>query len=329
MTALAPTLQTFFTERLTRQLQASPHTIAAYRDALKLLLTYTAQRTDKTPSELEVADLVADLIGSFLDHLEHDRGNSVATRNARLAAIRSLFRFAALRHPEHAASIQRVLAVPAKRTGQSPISYLTDDEIDTLLTAPDTTTWTGRRDHALLVLALQTGLRTSELTGLRCADVHLGIGPYVACHGKGRKNRVTPLTQETVAVLRDWLAEQAGHPDEPLFPTRRGTALSRDALERRLALYTTRAAESRPTLHAKKITMHTLRHSAAMQLLHAGVDTTVIALWLGHERVDTTQIYLRADTTLKEQAINRTTPPHTSPGRYQPPDTTLAFLESL
>lgn len=187
MSGLATTLQAFFTDRLTRQLQASPSTIAAYRDALKLLLTFAADHTGKAPSDLDVADLDADLIGAFLDHLQHDRGNSAATRNARLAAIRSLFRFAALRHPEHAASIQRVLAIPAKRTGRTPISYLTDAEIDALLAAPDTTTWTGRRDHTLLVLAVQTGLRASELTGLCCRDLHLGAGPYVACHGKGRK----------------------------------------------------------------------------------------------------------------------------------------------
>ena len=329
MSALAPTLQAFFTERLIRQLQASPHTVAAYRDALKLLLAFAAAHTAKAPCELDVDDLDAELITAFLDHLQHERGNSVSTRNARFAAIRSLFRFAALRHPEHAASIQRVLAIPLKRTTRSPISYLTEEEIAALLAAPDTTTWTGRRDHALLALAVQTGLRASELTGLRCQDVHLGSGRYVACHGKGRKDRITPLTRDTLAVLRTWMTEQPGQPDEPLFPTRRGTALSRDALERRLALYHRRAAQACPTLTAKKLTAHTLRHSAAMRLLHAGIDTSVIALWMGHERVDTTQVYLHADLKLKERAINRTTPPNTRPGRYQPPDAVLAFLDEL
>ena len=329
MSALAPTLQAFFTDRLIRQRQASPNTIAAYRDTCKLLLSFASERNGKQPSQLDIADLDAETVAAFLDHLEHERHNSVATRNARLAAIRSLFRFAALRHPEHAATIQRVLAIPPKRFERALIDYLTDPEIDALLAAPDTSTWTGRRDQTLLVLAIQTGLRLSELIGLRCGDVHLGTGAHVACHGKGRKDRVTPMTQATIGVLRSWLAERAGHPDDPLFPSRRGTALSRDAIERRLTIHTTRAAANCDTLRGKKISAHVLRHTAAMRLLHAGIDTSVIALWLGHEHVDTTQIYLHADLALKEQAINRTTPPDAKPGRYRPPDTTLAFLDGL
>lgn len=329
MSALAPTLQTFFTERLTRQRQASPNTIAAYRDAWKLLITFAAQRTSTCPSQLDIADLDAGLIVEFLDHLEHERGNSVTTRNARLAAIRSLFRFAALHHPEHAATIQQVLDIPPKRCDQTLISYLTDPEIDALLAAPDTTTWTGRRDHALVMLAIQTGLRLSELLGLQHSNVHLETGPHITCYGKGRKQRVTPLTRQTVDLLRSWLTEQAAQPTDPVFPTRRGTQLSRDAIERRLAIYTTRAAVSCPTLHDKKITAHVLRHTAAMRLLHAGIDIAVIALWLGHENIQTTQIYLHADLALKEKALARTTPPHTKPGRYQAPDTVLAFLDSL
>ena len=329
MTALAPTLQTFFTDRLIRQRQASPNTIAAYRDAWKLLIGFASDRTRKQPSQLDIADLDAELIAEFLDHLEHERGNAVTTRNARLAAIRSLFRFAALRHPEHAATIQQVLAIPPKRCDRTLITYLTDPEIDALLAAPDATTWTGRRDHALLTLAIQTGLRISELIGLRPADLQLGTGPHVACWGKGRKQRITPLTRHTIAVLRAWLSERAGGPDDPLFPTNRGSRLSRDAIERRLAIHTARARISCPTLEDKNITAHVLRHTAAMRLLHAGIDTAVIALWLGHENVETTQIYLHADLALKEQALARTTPPRSLPGRYRPPDTTLAFLEAL
>jgi site-specific recombinase XerD len=329
MSALAPTLQAFFTERLTRQRQASPHTIAAYRDAWKLLLTFAAQRTGKRPSQLDIADLDADLIAEFLDHLEHERGNSVTTRNARLAAIRSLFRFAALRHPEHAATIAQVLDIPPKRSDQTLISYLTDPEIDALLAAPDTATWTGRRDHALVALAIETGLRVSELIGLHHSDVHLDAGPHVTCNGKGRKQRVTPLTRPTVDLLRAWITEQAGQPTDPVFPTRRGTPLSRDAIERRLAIYTSRATVSCPTLNDKNVTAHVLRHTAAMRLLHAGIDIAVIALWLGHENIQTTQIYLHADLALKERALARTTPPHTTPGRYQAPDTVLAFLDGL
>lgn len=329
MTILAPTLQAFFTDRLTRQRHASSHTIAAYRDALKLLVAFTATRTARPPSALDMADLNAETITSFLDHLEHERANAASTRNARLAAIRSLFRFAALRHPEHAATIEQVLAIPTKRTQRTLISYLTDTEVDALLTAPDRSTWTGQRDHATLTLAVQTGLRASELLGLARGDLHLGTGAHVACRGKGRKDRTTPLTADTVAVLRAWLAHNTAPPTAPLFTTRRATALSRDALERRLSLHVTRASTSCPTLRDKTVTAHVLRHTTAMRLLHAGVDTSVIALWLGHENVETTQIYLHADMAIKEQAINRTTPIHTVPGRYRPTDQLLAFLEGL
>jgi len=329
MSALAPTLQAFFTDRLIGERQASPHTIAAYRDTLRLLLTFAAQRTGRQPSVLDIDDLDAPLIGAFLDHLEHERANSVRTRNARLAAIRSLLRYAALRHPEHAATIQRVLAIPPKRFERALITFLTEPEIDALLAAPDRGTWTGRRDHAMLLLAAQTGLRTSELTGLCRNDLQLGAGAHVSCLGKGRKQRITPLTKQTVAILRAWLAERAGQPDDPLFPTRMGRTLSRDAIEHRLAKHAAAATTACPSLAAKKITPHVLRHTAAMRLLHAGIDTAVIALWLGHEQIETTQIYLHADMALKEQALARTTPPNTKPGRYQPPDTTLAFLGAL
>ena len=329
MSTLAPTLQTFFTERLVRQRRASPHTIAAYRDALRLLLSFAAERVGKQPSRLDIADLDAPLISAFLDHLEHDRGNSVGTRNARLAAIRSLFRFAVLRHPEHAAVLERVLAIPPKRFERRLVTFLTEPELEALLAAPDRTTWTGRRDHALLVLAAQTGLRVSELIGLHTADLHLDTGAHVSCRGKGRKQRITPITAPTVAVLRVWLAERAAQSSEPLFPTRVGGVLSRDAIERRLAKYTAIAVRVCPTLRDKRITPHVLRHTAAMRLLHAGVETAVIALWLGHEHVETTQIYLHADLALKERALARTTPPDLKPGRYRPPDALLAFLEGL
>ncbi len=329
MSALAPTLQAFFTERLVGQRQASPHTLAAYRDTLRLLLCFAAQQTGKQPSALDIDDLDAPLIGAFLDHLEHERANSTRTRNARLAAIRSLFRYAALKHPEHAATIGRVLAIPPKRFERALITFLTEPEIDALLAAPDRSTWTGRRDHAMLLLATQTGLRASELIGLACRDVHLGAGAHVSCLGKGRKQRITPLTKQTVAVLSIWLAERAGHPGQPVFPTRTGRTLSRDALERRLAAHAATATAACASLAAKKITPHVLRHTAAMRLLHAGVDTSVIALWLGHEQVETTQIYLHADMALKEAALARTAPPDTPPGRYRPPDRLLAFLEAI
>lgn len=329
MSALAPTLQAFFTQRLIQQRHASPHTITAYRDTFRLLLGFTTDRIATPPSRLQIADLDAGVIAAFLDHLEHDRGNTVRTRNARLAAIHSLFRFAAFRHPEHAQVIERVLAIPAKRFDRALVTYLTDAERDALLAAPDRATWTGRRDHALLLVAAQTGLRVSELIGLTRAVVHLGTGAHLSCRGKGRKDRVTPLTTATVAVLHVWLAERAGAPADPLFPTRRGAPLSRDAIEHRITIHAANAALHCPSLGTKKITAHTLRHTAAMALLHAGVDTSVIALWLGHEQIDTTQIYLHADLSLKEKALSRTTPPNTQPGRYRAPDSLLAFLESL
>jgi integrase/recombinase XerD len=328
MSALAPTLQAWFTDRLIAQRNVSPHTIRAYRDTLRLLLDYAHGRLGRQPSQLDIAELDAPLIAAFLDHIETERGNSVRTRNLRLAAIHSLFRYAQHCHPEHSQDIARVLAIPLKRTDRAIVTFLDESEIEALLDAPDRSTWTGRRDHALLVLAVQTGLRASELTGLRCHDVQLTTGQHVRCTGKGRKNRITPLTPTTTAVLEVWLAERAGSPDEPAFPTASGGRLTRDALDHRITKYIDIAAQRCATLHEKRVTPHTLRH-AAMQLLHAGVDTTVIALWLGHERVDTTQIYLHADLALKERAIARTTPPDTRPGRYKPPDTLLAFLEAL
>lgn len=329
MSALAPTLQMFFSERLINEKGASPHTIAAYRDTFRLLLGFVEQHTGKPPSKLQIENLDAPLIAAFLDHLEHDRANSPRTRNARLAAIHSMFRFAALQHPEHAALIARVLAVPTKRYDRAIVSYLTSDEVDALLAAPDPARWIGRRDHALLTLATQTGLRVSELTALCCQDVHLATGAHVQTTGKGRKQRATPLTSQTVAVLHGWLGERDGQPGQPLFPTSRGRPLSRDAIALLLSKHADTASHSCPTLHNKTITPHVLRHTAAMNLLHAGVDSTVIALWLGHESVEATQIYIHADMKIKEQALARTTPPNTTPGRYRPPDTLLAFLEAL
>jgi site-specific recombinase XerD len=329
MSALAPTLEAFFTERLVHQRQASPHTIAAYRDGWRLLLMFAHQRTGKQPCELDLADLDAALIAAFLDHLEATRRNSVRTRNARLAAIRSFFRFASLRHPEHAALIARVLAIPTKRYERAVVAFLNDAESDALIASPDRDTWWGRRDHAILAVALQTGLRASELTGLRNQDVELRTGASLRCWGKGRKQRATPLRPRTVAVLRGWMNECRGRPEDPLFATRRGTPLSRDALGALVAKHATVAAQHQSTLASKTVTPHVLRHSCAMTLLRGGVDRSVLALWLGHEQLETTSIYLHADLTIKERALNRTRPPHVKPGRYRPPDRLLAFLNEL
>jgi site-specific recombinase XerD len=329
MTQIAATLQAFFTDRLTRQLQASPRTIASYRDTLRLLLCFVQERTGKTPSSLEWHDLDEPLISAFLEHLEVERGNGARTRNLRLTAIRSLFRYAALRHPEHAAVIARVLAIPPKRFEKRPVMFLTAEEAKALIEAPDRTRWEGRRDGAMLTLAIQAGLRVSELIGLNCADVALGTGAHVRCEGKGRKQRSVPLTASAQAALTAWLAERGGRPQDPLFPTRTGRRLSRDAVERRVATQAAAAAQRCPSLRGKKLHPHVLRHSCAMSLLQAGVDTTVIALWLGHADVRSTQPYLHADLTIKERALALVAPAAVPPGRYKPPDAVLAFLEGL
>ena len=329
MTMIAPTMQAFFTDRLTKQRQVSPATIAAYRDTFRLLLSFVHHETGKPPSKLDFDDLDASVVAAFLEHLETERGNSPRTRNARLAAVRSLFRYAALVHPEHAALIQRVLAIPQKRFDKGIVSFLSPPEVTALIAAPDPATWEGRRDRVLLVLAIQTGLRISELLGLDRAHVTLGTGAHVRCHGKGRKERAVPLTTTTSDVLRVWMQEHHGSPDDPLFSTRTGKRLSPDAVERRLTKHAAIAARHCPTLVGKRVTAHTLRHSSAMQLLHAGVDTAVIALWLGHADIRSTQMYLHADLAIKERALARTTPANVPAGRYRPPDPLLAFLESL
>jgi integrase/recombinase XerD len=329
MSSLAPTLEAFFTDRLYRQRGASPNTVASYRDTFRLLLCFVHSRIGKEPCQLDLADLDAPLIGAFLHYLEAERSNSVRTRNARLAAVHSLFRFAAFRHPEHGALIQRVLAIPHKRFDRALVCFLDRLEIDALLASPDRQTWIGRRDHALLLVAVQTGLRVSELIGLTRGDVHLGTGAHLRCDGKGRKERRTPVTASTRSILREWMREQQGHDGDPLFATRTGGRLSRDAVERLVAKHSQTAVHRCPSLRTKRVTPHVLRHTAAMQLLQAGVDTSVIALWLGHEGVETTQIYLQANLEIKERALARTAPVATATKRYRPPDALLAFLESL
>jgi site-specific recombinase XerD len=329
MTLIAPTLQAFFTDRLTTQRQASPRTIAAYRDTLRLLLGFVHRQTGMMPSQLNWDDLDATMISSFLNHLQNDRGNSIRTRNVRLTAIRSLFSYAALRHPEHALVIQRVLAIPPKRFDKRIVTFLTAPEVDALIAAPDQSRWEGRRDRALMLLAIQTGLRVSELTGLNCGDVTLGAGANVTCEGKGRKQRAVPLTNPVQALLQRWLSERAGRSHDPLFPTRTGRRLSRDAVALRVSTHAATAAKRCPSLLGKRVHPHVLRHSCAMSLLQAGVDTSVIALWLGHAGVRSTDAYLHADITIKEKALALTTPAAAHPGRYRPPDKVLAFLESL
>ena len=329
MTTIAPTLESWFVDGLGRQRRVSAKTVTSYRDTLKLLLCFMQQRTGKAPASLDWADLDHEAISAFLDHLEAVRGNSVRTRNLRLTAIRSLFNYAALRHPEHAGLIQHVLAIPTKRFEKKTISFLNAEEAAALIDAPDLRRWEGRRDQALLVLALQTGLRISELINLDCADAVLGTGGHVRCEGKGRRQRSVPLNNSTQQILKVWLAERAGRAGDPLFPTRTGRRLSPDAVQRRVALHGATAATSCSSLEDKELHPHVLRHTCAMSLLHAGVDVAVIALWLGHADMRSTDAYIHADLSIKERALALTTPASIEPGRYKPADPLLALLESL
>jgi integrase/recombinase XerD len=329
MSPLAPTLQKFFTDRLLTQRQVSPATIAAYRDTFRLLFGFIAETKNLAPATLDFADLDAATIGTFLTYLETERGNSIRSRNARLAAIHSLFKFAALQHPEHADLISRVLAIPQKRFDRGIVEFLSKEEVEAILAIPDQETWIGRRDHALLTLAVQTGLRVAEITALRRDDVVLTTGPHVRCLGKGRKQRSTPLTTSSVATLREWLKAHDAQPGSPLFPSRHGTALSSDAVEWLVSKYATAAVSRCPSLATRRVTPHVLRHTAAMFLREAGVDISVIALWLGHESIASTQIYMHADLAVKQHALDRITPLAVTPNRYRPPDSLLAYLDTL
>ncbi len=322
-------LQSFFTDRLLRQRQASPHTIAGYRDCFRLLLHFAKERLGKAPSKILIEDLDAPFLGLFFEHLESIRKNSARTRNARLGAIHSFFQYVALEEPAYALHCQRILAIPNKRHERRPIEFLNREEIDALVAAPNLSTWIGRRDRTLLLVAVQTGLRVSELIGLNGQDVVLGTGAHVRCLGKGRKQRCTPLRPETAKVLDAWLRECHDRPENPAFPSVRGGRLSRDAIERLVTKYANVAKQTCPSLTRKKVAPHVLRHSVAMDLLHNGVDRSVIALWLGHESVETTQMYLHADMRLKEKALSRTAPLGIKQARYRPDDKLLAFLENL
>ncbi len=322
-------VQRFFTDRLQAQLGASPHTVSSYRDTFRLLLIFAAGRFAKEPSQLRVEDLDAVFICAFLDHLEQRRACTPQTRNIRLAAVRAFFRFVAYAEPAVSLQCQQVLGIPNKRHQRSTVEFLTEQETTALVAAPNPDKWIGRRDRTLLLVAIQTGLRNAELRSLRRRDVELGAGAHVRCTGKGRKTRCTPLRRDVVAVLKAWLVEQGPEPDDPVFPSNRGGFLSADALQRLVARYVAVAGVTCPSLGGRTITPHTLRHSAAMALLRRGVDLTVIALWLGHESTETTQIYLHADMQLKERALGYADPSGEKPARFRPPDNLLAFLNGL
>ena len=329
-TASFPSLiQRFFTDRLLAQLGASPHTVAAYRDTFRMLFQFGAATLRRAPSDLRIEDLDVAFLGKFLAHLESKRSNCTRTRNNRLSAVRAFFRYVSLTEPAFALQCQRVLAIPSKRYERRPVEFLTEEESAALLAAPDTGTWIGRRDRALLLLAVQTGLRNREIASLKRKDVELGTGAHVRCLGKGRKLRCTPLRPDVTAVLKEWMSRQGGQPDDPVFPTSRRGPPSADALQRLVSRHVESARKTCPSLVAKKVTPHTLRHAAAMSLLRSGVDLSVIALWLGHETTETTQIYLHADMQLKERALAHSTPSGLKPDRFHPTDPLLAFLEGL
>jgi site-specific recombinase XerD len=327
--SLAPLLERFFTQRLMQQRQVSPHTISSYRDTFRQFLKFIEQRLRKPPSRLTFEEVDAPLIVAFLDELEKRHGLSVRSRNLRLTAIHSFFRYAAFEAPAHSAQIQRVLAIPSKRFTRTLVKFLTRPEVDALLAAPDQLTWSGRRDHAFLLVAVQTGLRLSEMTGLKRKDLVVGSGAHLRLIGKGRKERCTPIAKSTLAVLKAWLREPQRGDGDVLFPSARGNRLSVHGVQYLLTKHRIKASGACPSLKEKRVTVHRLRHTMAMDLLQAGVDRSVIALWLGHESVETTQIYLEATLAMKERALAKSQPPSGKPGRYQPGDQLLGFLNSL
>jgi integrase/recombinase XerD len=322
-------LQAYFTQRLMGECNASPHTIANYRDAFRLLIAFTHKHLKKPPKALTMQDLDASLVCRFLDHLEKDRGISVRSRNAHLAAIHSFFNYVALQEPAQGASAQRILAIKSKRCTKKPVDFLTRVEAEALLSAPNQESWSGRRDRALLLLTLQTGVRVSELINIRRQDVHLDAGAHIRCIGKGRKTRCIPLRRETIATLRGWLRERKGQPEHVLFPNARNYPLSPDGVQYLLRKHVAAACQRCPSLKSKRVSPHVLRHSTAMDLLQHGVDRSVIALWLGHERMETTQVYLHASIELKEKALSKTEHFKGNSRRYRPPDQLLEFLNNL
>jgi site-specific recombinase XerD len=326
--SFAALLERFFTQRLMQQRQASPHTISSYRDTFRKFLKFVQQCLHKAPSQLKFQEIDAPLIVAFLDGLEKE-GLSVRSRNLRLTALHSFFRYAAFEVPDHSAQIQRVLAIPSKRFTRALVQFLTRAEVDALLAAPDQDTWFGRRDHAFLLVAVQTGLRVSEMTGLTREDVVLGTGAHVRVIGKGRKERCTPLARSTRAVVKAWLHEPKRGNGNLLFPSAVGKRLTVHGVQYLLNKHRMAASKVCPSLKHKRVTVHRLRHTMAMDLLQEGVDRSVIALWLGHESVETTQIYLEATLAMKEQALAKTTPPSGRAARYHPGDQLLGFLNSL
>lgn len=326
---LAPLLESFFLDRLITQKGVSTETVSAYRDTFRLLFKYAREKLSKAPSDLDIDDIDASFVCDFLNHLEQDRCNSPRTRNHRLAAIRSFFRYASYREPQLSGHIQCVLAIPSKRWQKKLIDFLSVDEVDAILNAIDRNSWAGLRDYALFSLAVQTGLRVSELISLRCDDIFLGTTAYVRCHGKGRKDRCVPISKNIIIVLKEWLREYGQDPSAPLFPSRRGEKISRDGVQYILNKHVTIAQHNCPSLMRKRVSPHVLRHTTAVHLLQSGVTLPVIALWLGHESLESTQIYADSDLEYKREILEKTRAIKTKPLTFYPDDQLMAFLQKL
>lgn len=322
-------LQQFFVERLMQQRHASARTVAAYRDCFRLLLDFAERRLGKRPAQIAIEDLDAPLILGFLEHLEKQRHNSARSRNARFAAIRSFMHYAGLKEPAALAIVQSVLAIPMKRFERRLVGFLPREQIEAIISAPDPSTSSGRRDRVMLATLYNTGARVSELIDMRISDFLPGPSAAVRIRGKGRKERSVPLWPTTAAQLRRWLRERPGAPEAPLFPNRSGRPLTRTSVTERLLLAVQAAAKHHPELAKRRVSPHVFRHSIAMHLLQAGVDITVIALWLGHESPATTHMYVEADLAMKERALKNIQSPRNRSVRYRPPDRVMQFLQSL
>lgn len=329
MTPVTRVLQSFFTDYVHTQRSLSANTIASYRDTWKLLIKHITVETGVATDRIQLENLTRATVTGFLAYLRDERHNTAATRNHRLTAIRALLAYALPDHPEHADHIRQILTIRPSRTTRPTLAYFTEEETEELLAAPDATTWIGRRDHTMLALTLSTGLRISELIALKTTHVHTGTSAFVQCEGKGRKHRATPISNEVRDLARAYLDERSTHPGTVLFPGPHGRALSRDAIEARLKIHVRTAATRCPSLTTKQVSWHTLRHTTAMNLLHAGVDITVIALWLGHEQTSTTDIYLHHDMATKKAALELTRPPQVEAGTYTPAPDVLAWLDGL
>lgn len=321
-------LQHFFLKRLINQRNASPHTIASYRDTFRLLLEYVSTKVRKPPSSLTIEDLDAQVILDFLDHIETGRGNAPSSRNVRLAAIRSFFRYCTYLDPGSLGVIRKVLAIPTKRTAHREVGFLSVEEMQSIIDAPDITTWSGLRDHTMFATLYNTGARVSEITGMKIMDLSLSA-PSVRIHGKGRKDRVMPLWQNTARLLKSWLTHVNRDPENPLFPNARGKPMTRHGVEHRLGIAKKIAVAQCPSLKEKHVSPHTIRHTTAIHLLQSGIDISVIALWLGHESPVTTHRYLQADLAMKKKVLEKLAPPHTRNILFKPGDALLRFLESL